>query len=155
MDVDALFDAWDRAWSGRDPHAFAAVCDPAVRYEDPLCPQPLDGPAAIAAHAARLWDAFPDARVNATGERLAGGRYACAPCKVLGTHRGPLGRLGPTGRPLEVHAVVYAELRDGRLLRVRAFYDVWVAARELGLLPRPGTAGERALLVLRGFGLRG
>ena len=48
-----------------------------------------------------------------------------------------------------------AKLRSDRLLRVRAFYDVWAAARELGLVPKPGTAGERALLVLRGFGLRG
>jgi ketosteroid isomerase-like protein len=155
MDVDGLFDGWERAWSGRDLAAFMPLCDPGVCYEDPLCPEPLDGSAAIAAHARRLWDAFPDARVNRTGARLASGPYACAPCKVLGTHRGPLGRLAPTGRAVEVHAVVYAEVRDGRLLRVRAFYDVWATARELGLLPRPGTAGERALLLLRGFGLRG
>ena len=154
FDADSLFDAWERAWSGRDPGAFAPLCDPTVRYEDPLCAEPLDGPNAIAAHAGRLWRAFPDARVNRTGQRLAGGAYACAPCKVIGTHRGPLGRVSPTGRWLEVHALVYAELRDGRLLRVRVFYDLWAAARELGLLPRPGTAGERALLLLRGFGLR-
>ena len=154
MTVDDLFDGWQRAWSGRDRAAFAPLCDPGVRYEDPLCPEPLDGPDALAAHARRLWRAFPDARVNATGERLAKGTYVCAPCKVLGTHRGPLGRVTPTHRALEVHAVVYAELRDGRLLRVRAFYDVWGPARELGVLPRPGTAGERALLLLRGFGLR-
>lgn len=155
MEVNALFDAWERAWSGRDPGAFAPLCAPGVRYEDPFCPQPLDGPAAIAAHAARLWHAFPDARVNATGDRLWGDPYACAPCKVLGTHRGRIGRLAGTGRAIEVHALVYAELGDGLLLRVRAFYDVWGAARELGLVPRPGTAGERALLLLRGFGLRG
>ena len=155
MELDALFDAWERAWSGRNPAGFEPVCDAAIRYEDPLCDAPLDGPAAVAGHARRLWDAFPDARVNRTGARLSDGRYASAPCKVLGTHRGRIGRLGPTGRALEVHAVVYAELREGRLLRVRVFYDVWGAARELGLVPRPGTAGERAMLVLRGFGLRG
>ena len=154
MDVDALFDGWERAWSGRDPKAFEPLCDPGVRYEDPLCAEPLDGAAAIAAHAARLWDAFPDARLNRTGERLYGGAYACAPCKVLGTHRGRIGRVAATGRPIEVHVLLYAELRDGRLLRVRAFYDVWAAARELGIVPRAGTAGERALLLLRGFGLR-
>jgi predicted ester cyclase len=154
MEVDELFDAWERAWSGRDPGAFAPLCDPEVRYEDPLCTEPLDGADALAAHAGRLWDAFPDARVNGTGARLAGDPFACAPCKVLGTHRGPLGRLAPTGRAVEVHALVYAELRAGRLLRVRAFFDVWGPARDLGLLPRPGTAGERMLLLLRGFGLR-
>jgi ketosteroid isomerase-like protein len=154
MDVDDLFDAWERAWSGRDSAAFASVCDPEVRYEDPFCEEPLAGAEALAAHARRLWRAFPDARVNRTGDRLAGGRYACAPCKVLGTHLGRLGRIAPTGRALEVHALVYAELRDGRLLRVRAFFDAAAPARELGVLPRPGTAGERALLLLRGFGLR-
>ncbi|MEA2281508.1 MAG: hypothetical protein QOK21_2115 [Solirubrobacteraceae bacterium] len=154
MGVDELFDAWERAWSGRDPHAFSPLCAPEVRYEDPLCPEPLDGSAAIAAHAARLWDAFPDARLNRTGERLHGGVFACAPGKVIGTHEGRLGRITPTGRRLEVHVLIYAEVRDERLLRVRAFYDVWAAARELGVVPRTGTAGERALLLLRGFGLR-
>jgi ketosteroid isomerase-like protein len=145
--VDHLFDSWERAWSGRDPAAFDAVCDPDVRYEDPLTAEPLAGPAAVSAHAQRLWRAFPDARVNQTGDRLTNGMHACAPCKVLGTHRA-------TGRFVVVHAVVYAELRDERLLRARAFFDAYGAAVELGLLPRAGSAGERALLLLRGFGLR-
>src|SRR5215213_5300450 len=154
MHTDAVFDAWERAWSGRDPSAFGRVCHPDVRYEDPLTPEPLAGPDAIAAHADDLWRAFPDARVNATGDRLGDGVHACAPCKILGTHRGRLGRVAPTRRFLVVHAVVYAELREDRLLRVRAFFDVYGAAVQLGLLPRAGTAGERALLLLRGFGLR-
>jgi len=36
----------------------------------------------------------------------------------------------------------------------RAFFDVYGAGMQLGALPRHGTAGERALLMLRGFGLR-
>jgi steroid delta-isomerase-like uncharacterized protein len=153
--VDQLFDAWERAWSGRDPAAFEPLCAAGFQYEDPLTPEPLHGAVGVAAHAARLWAAFPDARVNGTGHRLHDGTYACAPCKVLGTHREPLGGLAPTGRFLVVHALVYAELRDGRLLRARAFFDVYEAGVQLGLFPRPGTAGHRALLVLRGFGLRG
>jgi ketosteroid isomerase-like protein len=155
MDVDGIFDAWERAWSGRDPAGFESVCHPDVHYEDPLTPEPLSGVPGVAAHAARMWRAFPDARVNQTGDRLAGGAFACAPCRLLGTHQGRLGRIAPTGRSLVVHAVVYAELREERILRVRAFFDVYGAAVELGLLPKAGTAGERALLLLRGFGLRG
>jgi ketosteroid isomerase-like protein len=155
MDVDALFDRWERAWSGRDPAAFEEVCAPAVHYEDPLTPEPLVGVQALGRHAERLWLAAPDARVNSTGARLTAGEFACAPCRVLGTHTGYAGRLSPTGRPLDVHAVVYAELAEGRLLRVRAFFDVYRTAMALGVLPKHGTAGERALLMLRGFGLRG
>src|SRR5688500_12835167 len=155
MQVDELFDAWERAWSGREPLAFKPICAEDVHYEDPLTPEPLVGPAAVAAHAARLWEAMPDARVNSTGARLGRGTFACAPCRLLGTHVGPLGRIHPTGRAVEVHAVIYAELADGQLWRVRAFFDVCAAAMSLGVLPQPGTAGERALLMLRGFGIRG
>jgi steroid delta-isomerase-like uncharacterized protein len=154
MDVDALFDAWERAWSGRDGAAFAPLCADAFAYEDPLTPEPLHGVNALVAHARRLWRAFPDARVNSTGERLTDGRFACAPCKILGTHRGRIGGVTPTGRFIVVHALVYAELRDDRLLRARAFFDVHGAATALGVLPQPGTMGEKALLLLRGFGLR-
>lgn len=152
--VDELFDMWERAWSGRDGAAFAPLCADGFRYEDPLTAEPLEGAGALAAHAARLWAAFPDARVNATGDRLHGGTFACAPCKLLGTHTARLGRLSPTRRFIVVHAVVYAELRDGRLLRARTFFDTYGAAVQLGVLPRAGTASERALLLLRGFGLR-
>jgi len=53
-----------------------------------------------------------------------------------------------------VHCVFYCELQHDLLLRVRAFYDVYEAATQLGVLPARGTLGEKALLMLRGFGLR-
>jgi hypothetical protein len=155
MEIDALFDGFERAWSGRDPRGFESVCARGVHYEDPLTPEPLIGTRALAEHAGELWAAMPDARVNATGARLWDGKaFACAPCRVLGTHTGRLGRISPTGRAVNVHAVLYAEVQDGLLHRVRAFFDVYGAAMALGVVPRPGTAGERAMLMLRGFGLR-
>jgi len=51
-----------------------------------------------------------------------------------------------------VHAADLVE--HGRLLRVRAFFDLYGAGVQLGLLPARRTLGERALLLLRGFGLR-
>lgn len=153
-DVDELIDGWERAWSGRDPDAFAALSSDDLHYEDPLTSTPLEGAAALGAHAQRLWDGFPDARLQRTGERLSDGRYVAAPCKLLGTHREPLEGLPPTGRFVIVHAVFFCELEDLRLHRVRAFFDLYDAAVQLGVLPRSGTLGEKALLALRGFGLR-
>jgi hypothetical protein len=92
--------------------------------------------------------------VQPTGDRLTNGRHAAAPAKLLATHRAPLGSVAATNRFIVVQGVFYAQLADDRLLRVRAFFDVYDAGRQLGILPQPGTAGERALLVLRGFGLR-
>ncbi|MDP9376097.1 MAG: ester cyclase [Actinomycetota bacterium] len=154
MSVDSLFEAWERAWSGRDPRAFAAICAADVHYEDPLTPRPLQGPEAIAAHAARLWQAFPDARLNPTGERLVSGRFAAAPHKLLATHRGAMPALPATHRSIVVHGVAYAEMDAGRLQRVRVFFDLYGIAVQLGIMPHSGSAGERALMLLRGFGLR-
>jgi steroid delta-isomerase-like uncharacterized protein len=154
--ADDLVDRWQSAWAGRERRAFAEVCAPDVHYEDPFCAQPLDGPDAIADHAARLWTLLPDARVERTGERLTDGRFIAAPCKLLGTHRGSLDGLPASGRFLVVHLVFYCELdppREG-LWRVRAFLDAYDAAVQLGVLPGRGTLGERALLMLRGFGIR-
>jgi steroid delta-isomerase-like uncharacterized protein len=154
VSAEGVFDAWERAWSGRDPAAFAEVCTPGVHYEDPLTPVPLTGPTALASHAARLWAAFPDARVNQAGQRLADGRFAVAPVVVLGTHSAPLEGLPASHRPLRVHAVAYAELADERIARIRVFFDLYAVAVQLGVLPRSGSVGERALMLLRGFGLR-
>ncbi len=154
--IDALVDGFEAAWSGREPGAFHAVCAADVHYEDPVCSEPLEGPDRLGAHAARLWAMFPDVRVERTGPRLTDGGYLAAPCKVLGTHRGEVDELPPTGRFLVVQVVFFCQLdADGRRLwRVRAFFDAYDAAVQISVLPARGTIGERALLMLRGFGLR-
>lgn len=152
--VDDLIDRWQSAWSGRDADAFAELCAANVHYEDPLTPEPLVGAAALGLHARRLWAGIPDVRFERTGERLSNGAFVAAPVRVLGTHRARLGPIPATGRLLVVHGVFYGELERGRMKRVRAFFDVYAVAVQLGLLPNSGSLGERALLALRGFGLR-
>jgi steroid delta-isomerase-like uncharacterized protein len=154
VNVEELIDRWEAAWSGKDQDAFAELCAASFHYEDPLTSEPLEGPAELGRHAARLWSAFPDARLERTGERLTNGRYVAAPSKLLATHKAALEGLPATNRFLIVHCVFYCELRGEHLLRVRAFFDLYDAATQLGVLPGRGTLGEKALLVLRGFGLR-
>jgi steroid delta-isomerase-like uncharacterized protein len=159
--LDDLFDAWQAAWSGRRGEAFQALCVPALHYEDPLTEAPLTTRDALVEHLERLWLAFPDLFVERTGPRLGDGSFASAPCRLAGTNTGPLGTLPATGRAVSLHVVFFCQLRDGgadgspgRLRRVRAFCDLYRAGVQLGLLPARGTLGARALLALRGFGLR-
>jgi steroid delta-isomerase-like uncharacterized protein len=152
--VDELINAWEAAWSGKDPAAFEELLAPDFHYEDPLTGEPLQGADELARHAARLWEAFPDARLERTGERLTNEKFVAAPAKLVATHKGPLEGLPATNRFVVLHCIFYCELRGERLFRVRAFYDLYGAATQLGILPGRGTLGEKALLVLRGFGLR-
>ena len=155
-DVDALFDAFEAAWSAGGPDRFEAVCAEDLHYEDPLLDAPLTGPRALARHADRLLAAFPDARVESTGPRMSNGRHVAAPCKLIAHHRGPLGDVPPTGRFVRVHGVVVAQLHPDEDLvwRARTFLDAYGAGVELGILPRRGSLGEKALRTLQGFGAR-
>lgn len=155
MTHDELIDAYQAAWSGKDGSAFAPICTEDVHYEDPLT-HPLTGPDELATHAERLWAGFPDARVEPTGPRMVDGHHVAAPMKLVATHRGELEGLPPTGRFLVAQLVVVAERHpdSGLLWRVRAFFDPYGVGVQLGILPEPGSLGGKALLMLRGFGLR-
>ena len=144
---------WRSAWVAATPEAFGDCCHVDVLYEDPLQPEPLEGLAAVAGHAARLRRAFPDMRIEDAGPGVFDGDNACLPWRVVGTHRGDVGALPATGRFLTLHGVHYLQLRDGDVRRARGFFDLYEVAVQLGLLPKRGSLGESALLVLRGFGL--
>lgn len=157
MTPDELLDAFEAAVTGRRRSVLAECCTLDVHYEDPMSGPPLQGVDALGDHLARLWAAFPDVRVERAGVRLHDGRSVAAPVQITGTHAGETGELPPTGKVLAVHAVIWCELdaAGARISRVRVFYDLWDAAVQLGVLPKSGGIGERALLILRGFGLRG
>ncbi len=155
-DAEALVERFEAAWSARDfASELAATCAPDLHYEDPVTMSPLTGPGALAMHVGRLRTGAPDARLEATGPRLSDGRFVAAPVRLLATNTGQLGEFPPTGRAIVVQAILYCELDDARtrLWRVRAFFDLYDAAIQLGVLPKPGSASARALMMLRGFGL--
>ena len=156
MSPDELVDDLQAAFAGRRRSAFATCCAVDVHYEDPLCAAPLDGLDELADHAARLWQAMPGALVERSGVRLHDGQFVAAPLCVSGRHTGDLPRFPASGRPVTVQVLLYCELDPARerLWRIRAFYDPYEAGVQLGILPKHGTIGERALLMLRGFGIR-
>jgi SnoaL-like polyketide cyclase len=149
--LDALAERWRAAWAGG---GFETCCTPDLSYEDPVAVDPLEGLAAVEAHAAGLRTALPDVRLEGTSPTLGRDRHACLPWRMLGTHKGDVGMLPATNRFVVLHGLHYVELSDGLVRRARGFFDLYDAATQLGLLPSRGGVGETALLLLRGFGLR-
>ena len=154
MEVDPLIDAWEAAWSGREVSAFRQVCVGDLHFEDPLSKRPLQGVDKLEARANRLWKAFPDLRVEGSGPRLAQDDHVAAPIRIVGTHRSPISGIPATGRTLSLQAVCFCEVRHGLLGRVRVFYDLHDAQVQMGAAPEAGSAAERAMRVVMGFGLR-
>jgi steroid delta-isomerase-like uncharacterized protein len=145
---------WREAWSAATPEAFGECCSVEVFYEDPLAVEPREGLGELAEHAARLRTALPDLRIEGVGDAVIDGRNGCLPWRLVGTHRGDVGDVPSTGRFVTLAGVHYVALVDGRVRRARGFFDLYDAAVQLGMLPKRGSLGESAIMLLRGFGLR-
>ena len=149
-----LAERWRQAWLEATPEAFGECCSVELFYEDPLAIEPREGLGDVAAHAAQLRVALPDMRIEAVGDAVIDGRNGCIPWRLIGTHRGDIGDIPHTGRFLTLAGVHYVALVDGRVRRARGFFDLYDAAVQLGMLPKRGSLGESAIMLLRGFGLR-
>lgn len=153
--IATLIDAFEVAWSGPSALSFGLALSSDSQYEDPLLRGPLRGPERVAQHAARIRVAFPDLTFERTGAPMLGGGLLSQAVRLRGTHRADLGTIPDTGKPVDLHAVVVADIgKTGQhLARVRIFFDRYEAAIQLGVLPRERSLAERALLALRGFGI--
>jgi steroid delta-isomerase-like uncharacterized protein len=141
------------AWNGHQASAMADLVTDDVVWEDPALPAPARGPAAVQAFMRDAWVAFPELRFDETDTphlSVDGDRVAWR-WRMRGTLRGPIHPpgFGPTGRAMEVEGVDLWTMRDGRIARSRAFYDMNDLARQLGIAPPPGSPGEKAVVGLQ------
>ncbi|HVH46852.1 MAG TPA: ester cyclase [Labilithrix sp.] len=76
--------------------------------------------------------AFPDAKFE-TVKALGIGNYAILESVLTATHKGALGTIQPTKRPISVHLVDVFELKDGKVARARTFQNSLEMQQQLGL----------------------
>lgn len=129
------------------------VCTPDVHYEDAFLPGPIVGIEALERHRSRLLAAFPDLELRGLGTLADGAAHVHA-LRAVGHQRGMTEELPKLDQKLDLRVVLWTEERDGRIARAVLFADRWTAAEQLGLLPKPGSLGAKALGMLQGFGLR-
>lgn len=75
-----------------------------------------------------------------------------------GTHTGPFvtpaGTIPPTQRAVELRIGEFYELREGKIAKLRAYYDSATMMRQLGLLPPAGSGVEKVMTALMTAGVR-
>ena len=76
-------------------------------------------------------------------------RFVCARWRLRGRHVGDYLGFAPTGHSMEVEGVDLWTMRDGRIARYRAFYDMNDVARQLAIAPAPGSRAEKAVVALQ------
>ncbi|MEA2385194.1 MAG: hypothetical protein QOH72_5165 [Solirubrobacteraceae bacterium] len=141
------------AWNGRDATAMADLVTDDIVWQDPALPAPARGLPAVQEFMRTAWATFPDLHFDETEDphcTFDGGRVAWR-WRMRGTMTGPIDPPGfaATGRTMEVEGVDLWRMRDGRIARYRAYYDVDDLARQLGIAPAHGSRAEKAVAALQ------
>ena len=122
-----------------------------IVYDDSAWPETMRGKAAVREFPSSTWRAFPDLSFEGVGGAAAGERRP-ARGVLVERHRlrntGPIDPPGipPTGKRIEFEGADFHEYRDGKVARLRIVFDMSDLGRQMGLLPEPGSTGERAMV---------
>jgi steroid delta-isomerase-like uncharacterized protein len=140
---------WTDAWNGHRAEPLLDLMTPDIVYDDSAWPRTMRGHSDVREFAEHTWTAFPDLRFEVLdGPFLHQSEpQATAYWRGFATHTGPIDPPGipATGRRIEFTGFDFHEYRDGKVARLVITFDMADVARQLGLLPAPGSAGEKAM----------
>jgi len=98
------------------------------------------GPAAFKPFVQSMRGAIPDIRIEVL-RTVCEGDTVASYCRVTGTHTGPgLGAAPPSGKPIEIHGIGMAVVRDGQIQESWNCFDFLSLYQQVGLLPPLATA---------------
>ena len=137
-DAAAIAREYLEAWNRRDWETFRQVLHPDYTYTGGDG-QTLKGPEAGIAVYQMFATAFPDGKLDIQHVHIAGDTAIVEPIG-RGTHRGDLMGIAPTGRRIEVPICFVFEVRDGKIVTEREYFDTLLLMRQLGVAPAPATA---------------
>lgn len=156
--AENLLELWTQAWNSHDPERLLALMTADVVYDDAAWPELMRGHADVRRFLDSIWTAIPDLRLELVdGPHLSRQRAAASfYWSATGTLTGPLDPPGfaPTGEPVEFEGAGLHEYRDGKIASLRIVFDGLDVARQLGLLPKPGSRAERAAVTAQRLGAR-
>jgi len=146
------------AWNGCDTDLLAELITEDIVWRDPALPEPAEGVAAVQDFMRRSFATMPDLRfsdsdpphLSVEGDQIAWG------WTMHGTMSGPIDPPGfaASGARVQIDGVDLWRMRDGRIARYRAFYDLAELLRQLGILPPPGSPAERLSVALQRLKVR-
>lgn len=121
------FDAWNR----HDPAAVAACFAANGTYTDPASGT-LHGQA-IADYVAGLIATFPDLRFDVGTHGVVADNTVAAQWRMLGTNRGSLRGLPPTGKAIDLPGADFIVVDGEAILSVTGYFDAGAIPRQLGM----------------------
>ena len=145
-----FLERWSDAWRSHQPEQLLELMTDDIVYDDSAWPTTMRGKAEVREFIEHTWRAFPDMEFDGIGGPLVAddGPRAAFWWKGTGTNTGPIDPPGipATGKRIEFEGADFHEYRDGKVAKLRIVFDMSDLGRQLGLLPGPGSVGERAMV---------
>jgi steroid delta-isomerase-like uncharacterized protein len=148
--VEEFVERWLAAVNSGQPERVLELMTDDIVYDDSGWPQTLRGHAEVREFLDWLWRAFPDTTFERVGDPLVAsdGSRAAFWWRARMTNSGPIDPPGipATGKRIEYEGADFHEYRDGKVARLRIVFDMAHIVRQLGLLPKRGSAAERVMV---------
>jgi steroid delta-isomerase-like uncharacterized protein len=149
--VEKFVERWLAAWNSHQSGRVLELMANDIVYDDSGRPETMRGHAQVHDFLEFCWRAFPDFTVEAVGAPLVAsdGTRAAFWWRCRMTNTGPIDPPGipATGKLVAYEGADFHEYRDGKVARLRIVFDMADVSRQLGLIPGPGSLGERALVL--------
>jgi steroid delta-isomerase-like uncharacterized protein len=140
-------------WNAHDVEGIVAMCTEDVVWDDPGLPETYRKHDGVRRFIAATFRCFPDVEVEELEPAYASPAEpkALAPYRFTGTMLGPWEPtdIAATGRRVSFEGVDQWEFRGERMCRYDTKYDLLGVARQMGVVPPQGSAGERLMTRLQ------
>jgi ketosteroid isomerase-like protein len=124
-----------------------------IVWSDPALPAPAYGIPAVQEFMRASFRTFSDLQFSEPNPPhfTVNGDLVAWAWRMEGTMTGPADPPGfaATGKRMRVDGVDLWTMRDGRIARYYAFYDMMDVARQLGIMPGRGSGAERLTVALQ------
>ncbi|MBI1927572.1 ester cyclase [Candidatus Poribacteria bacterium] len=108
---------------------------------DPASPVATSSPGALKQRVIMYRTTFPDVQFTVE-DIFADGNKVATRWKAVGTHKGPLMGMDPTGKQVTVTGVSISHIADGVITEEWVYRDSIGMLRQLGVVPQMARSGE-------------
>jgi len=130
---------FEQGWNQGSEEVFDRLMLPTAQFHGLDMPdgQPLIGPERFKPLFRAFKSAFPDIRFEVL-QSVTEGDLIAARCRVTGTHKGDGLGTAPSEKNVEVHGMVMARVRDGKIVEGWNAFDFMSMYQQVGMLPALG-----------------
>lgn len=122
---------------------FLGVMDDAIEYDDMTQPASMKGKAEAKKFFGMWTKAFPDQK-NTVVNGWGFDEYVVSEFNTKGTHKGPIGPIKATNKPVDLHGVDVFKVSNGKLTRGWTYANGAELMTEIGMMPKMGDAPKPA-----------